>query len=281
MRFSHCQKLRLIADRAVNSLLEEVALSPKPGLVDLRGSGSHTDMNVDLMEKSALCLRDYFYDIADCSWGRKLDQTLRLEIAKIGMAAEKHMLETTGGINTHKGAIWSLGLSSSVLAATKLELTKGSFFSTIARLASMEFKNKVDSSDTDTHGKKVKKLYGLSGAKEEAEQGFPHICFYGLPVLEENKQKGYSKNLCGIHSLLSIMASLDDTCVAYRGGHSKLKKMQRKSIEVLRLGGLTTSAGFNSFEKLDDWIKNERLSPGGAADLLATTLFVDSFNLSN
>lgn len=271
--------LHSLAANASLALMEEAFLAPKPGLVDRRGAGSHTDMDLTVMERSAQCLEPFFLEMAKTSWGRELDITLREEIGLIGREAEAHMLSVTAGVNTHKGAIWSLGLSCSVLASHQLKTSKKRFFTDVAKLALAEDKGAV--SHQVSHGQLMKHLYGLTGAKEEAQQGFPHIYHAALPVLYLSRSNGCSEDSARLNSLLALMASLNDTCVAYRGGMEALRTLQAKSKKFLRVGGLRTTAGERVLEDLDNWAREKRVSAGGAADLLATTLFIDKLKLIN
>ena len=102
-----CNWLAFLAQQA---LITEAELTPKPGLADRRGSGAHTDLSLELMRRSATALEPYFAAMASCSQGRYLDSDLRSDLAAIGRHAEQAMYEATGGRNTHKGAIWILGL---------------------------------------------------------------------------------------------------------------------------------------------------------------------------
>lgn len=99
---------KYLADKAVEALMEEALLTPKPGLVDRRDTGSHSDMNLDLMLKSAASLQETFYKIGEAAWSEKPTQKLREKIARIGRKGEYDMLKETKGVNTHKGAIWLL-----------------------------------------------------------------------------------------------------------------------------------------------------------------------------
>src|SRR5260370_11272028 len=105
-----------LASLAVRALLEETELTPKPALVDERGPGAHTDLSLTLMRRSAQCLRLHFEIMALASFQKILSQTLREELGAIGRGAERSMLSITGGVNTHRGAVWTLGLLVSAAA---------------------------------------------------------------------------------------------------------------------------------------------------------------------
>src|ERR1700728_3659111 len=107
-----------VAALAQQSLIAEAELTPKPGLVDRRGSGAHRDLSLALMRRSALAIEPYFLKMASLSERARPGQQLREQLAAIGRNAERAMLMTTGGSNAHKGAIWILGL---LISASAME----------------------------------------------------------------------------------------------------------------------------------------------------------------
>ena len=109
-----------LASLAVRALIEEAELTPKPALVDERGPGAHTDLSLTLMKSSAHCLRPGFELMALASFRQIPGRTLREDLGTIGRRAERSMLLTTGGVNTHRGAIWTLSLRSTVIEESGL-----------------------------------------------------------------------------------------------------------------------------------------------------------------
>lgn len=276
MRFSEGSSANFLAEAACVSLIEEAELSPKPGLVDCRSSGSHSDMNYNLMCRSALSLQPYFEEMARASWGRQISNDFREEIGEIGRRAEHAMLEATCGVNTHKGAIWSLGLVISACASLRMNADSNQILDCaggIARITDRFVPYEL------THGLKVKAKYRCQGAKEEAQLGFPHVRHLGLPMLRKSKQRGDGITVSRLNSLLAILSSLEDTCVLHRGGLTALRETQRRSTAVLLAGGVGSVKGEELLEDFGCWMKDSSLSPGGAADLLATSLFIQ--RLSN
>lgn len=272
---------RQIASLASSCLIDEANLTPKPGLVDRRGSGAHTDLTLDLMETSARTLKTTFEEIALTSWGRCVDSDLRSDIGLIGRTGEKRMMEVTGGINTHRGAIWTLGLlvaATSSLKSTKSLENIAQHASALARLPDTKFRNSICS---ESNGLRVKRLYKKTGAREEAQAGFPHIMKKGLPTIRTNRCQGLEKSHAEINTLLSIMTTLSDTCVLSRAGPSGLKTVQEGATKILSLGGIGTASGAIAFYALDKTMRQLRLSPGGAADLLAGTFFLDRLSIFN
>lgn len=271
MLFTQNSGARYLAEIASGALIEEASLSPKPGLVDRRSSGSHTDMNFELMCASARTLKPYFEEMAHASWNRPVSKGLREDIGEIGRRAEIAMLDTTGGVNTHKGAIWSIGLLVSACASGRMLHGANRLMDEAGTIARIEDRNvKVEK----THGIEVKSKFRCFGAKEEAQFGFPHIRRFGLPALYASRRRGESPVVSQLNSLISVLSDLSDTCVLYRGGLESLHKTQSKCRSILVVGGAGSAQGEKLLEDLDRWMKASSLSPGGAADLLAATLFV-------
>lgn len=261
-----------LANRATQALLDEARLTPKPGLVDRRGSGAHADMNLAMLEASAECLKPAFAAMAQAGWGRVPDMALRRQIGAIGREGEKTMMATTGGVNTHRGAIWSLGLLVTAFAMHEGEAGIDKTVSSAARLAKL----------TDTacppvfsKGQYASRRYKVPGAREEAQAGFPHVMRLALPQLAKSRRQGAREEAARIDALMAIMTSLPDTCVLSRGGISALKDMQTGASAVLAYGGMGSEAGRQAYDTLETGMMKAFVSPGGAADLLAATLFLD------
>jgi triphosphoribosyl-dephospho-CoA synthase len=275
-----------LAALALDALIAEAELTPKPGLVDRRGSGAHADMSRDMMLRSARTLQPFFQQMAAVAQDRRPSQLLREDLAKIGRRAERAMLVSTGGVNTHKGAIWLLGLltaSASILGAetgAKRGAKAGAktrsathVTETAAKIACFEDRMSIS---IVSHGDLVRRQYGATGARGEAQQGFPHILSLGLPKLRSQRAAGAIEEHARLDALLLIMTSLEDTCLLYRGGRKGLLAAQRGAAVVLEAGGSATSRGMEKLLALDSLLVERNLSPGGTADLLAATLFVDA-----
>ena len=262
-----------IADLAVRALVDEAELTPKPGLVDRRGNGSHHDLNLALMLRSAQALRTSFIEMsAAASWASP-NLALREELGRIGRDAEAVMLHATGGVNTHRGAIWALGLLTASAAMDPTAWQAGRIALRAAQLARLpdQFSRPCNS-----NGEKVCARYGVSGARGEAQEGFPHVVEIALPTLRACRAAGGSETSARLDALIAVMASLHDTCVLSRGGETALSDVQTLSREVLREGGTRTLRGRQLLTRLDQTMLAHRASPGGAADLLAATLLLDA-----
>lgn len=263
-----------LADLAVQVLIDEADLSPKPGLVDRRSNGAHTDLNLGLMHSSAYALRQTFQDIAEAASAAKdLDQSLRETLGQLGRKGESVMLETTGGVNTHRGAIWALGLLTAAAAFKPEHCSPADVAHRAALLARLpdRFAPEVQNS----HGLRACARYGLPGAREQAQAGFPAVVGHGLPQLLKSRAKGAGEQHARLDALIAIMAVLPDTCVLHRAGLEGLDTLQHGAQAVLAQGGSATLAGRRALRQLDDALLRLNASPGGAADLLATTLFLD------
>jgi triphosphoribosyl-dephospho-CoA synthase len=260
-----------LAALATQALIAEVELTPKPGLVDRRGSGAHTDLSLDLMRRSAESLEPSFQLMADISKQLPHGQTLREQLGRIGRNAEHAMYMATGGANTHKGAIWILGLLVAAAAHTgQVEaFDLANVAGSIARLPDRAAPELI------THGSIVQSRYGVTGARGEADTDFPHVINVGLPVLRASRAEGRAEPACRLCALLAIMAELDDTCVLYRSGVEGAQLVKSGASAVLGAGGPETVAGDAALHQFDQDLLARRISPGGSADLLAATIFLD------
>jgi triphosphoribosyl-dephospho-CoA synthase len=207
-----------LANLAVRALIAEIELTPKPGLVDARGSGAHTDLSPALMRHSARTLRRTFERMALVSFHQAPSRTLREELGVTGRSAERSMLLDTGGVNTHRGAIWALGLL--VSAAAMGSNSPKVVASWAARLARISDRNVPVQ---ESNGLKVVRRFNVAGARGEALAGFPQ---------------------CG-------------------------------AVAVLAAGGTRTVRGWKLLHRLELDLAALNASPGGSADLLAATLFLD------
>lgn len=261
-----------LARVATQSMIEEARLSPKPGLVDSRGNGAHHDLTLSLMERSARSLSPTFHSLALQSWKRPADIALRQLVGRLGREGEAQMMEATGGVNTHRGAIWALGLLVSAAAMHGMEGSSEEIAASAAKLAGLP-----DSSAPKifSKGLRATRRYQVPGAREEAQQGFPHVMRLALPQLRRSREAGATEQQARLDALMAIMTSLSDTCVLSRAGLVGLETMQNGARSVLAAGGTAQAAGHEALAKLDKQMLALNASPGGAADLLAATLLMD------
>jgi triphosphoribosyl-dephospho-CoA synthase len=262
-----------IAELAVSALLAEADLTPKPGLVDRRGSGAHTDMNLDMLHASAEALRPAF---AQCAWAASelpVGAALRARLGRIGRAGERAMLAATDGVNTHRGAMWALGLLCAAAAAAAVDgehHTLTEYAASVARIPD------PDAGSVLSHGALVRRRHGVPGAPGQAQAGFPDVIHHALPALWTARDQGADEPSARLDALLALTAHVADTCVLHRGGTAGLGLLQDAAQAVLDHGGCHTAAGRTRFTELDQLCSTMHLSPGGSGDLLAAALFLDA-----
>jgi triphosphoribosyl-dephospho-CoA synthase len=260
-----------LARHASQALIEEAELTPKPGLVDQRGSGSHHDLSLELLVTSAHVLERYFQLMAEEAQRERVSTVLRTTLGKLGREAESEMLKATKGTNTHRGAIWSLGLLTAG-AAMQLSPDASLICLDAGRLARLP-----DPFACIRRPQKAQPWRTSSdfGARSEAFNGFRHVLSIALPALRRARAIGVSESLARVDALLAIMAMLHDTCILRRGGTSALLAVQSGAKRVGELGGSSTPAGSTALKILEQIMLRLWVSPGGSADLLGAALFLD------
>jgi triphosphoribosyl-dephospho-CoA synthase len=278
---------KLLAAFATQALLAEAELTPKPGLVDGRSAGAHHDLSLALLKRSATVLQPHFERIAQAACvhaacvqaacvqaacAQPAAIALREKLGALGRAAERDMLAATGNVNTHRGAIWALGL----LVAAAAQLPSASETDLCRRAAWLASLPDAAAPPQASHGSQARQAYGAAGARGEAVAGFPHVLHNGLPALRRARAAGVAERHARLDALLAIMATLTDTCLLHRGGPEALQAAQLGAHRTLLLGGSSTRDGMLSLLALDRTLLRLWASPGGAADLLAATLFLDS-----
>ena len=262
-----------LAGHAVAALVDEAMLTPKPGLVDLRGSGAHRDLSWPLMCASACALRPAFEQMALAGvQGAHDTPLLRRRIGAIGRDAESRMMAASGGVNTHRGAIWALGLLVTAAAASARD-DAGTIAAHAGRLAGIT--DPGAPRRTGHKGEQACIEHGVGGARGQARAGFPHVIDHALPMLALARARGDAEHHARVNALLAVMATLDDTCLLARGGRKALAAVQHGARRVLAVGGIATSNGRRAFELLERGMRRMHVSPGGAADLLAAALLLD------
>jgi triphosphoribosyl-dephospho-CoA synthase len=263
-----------LAALARQALVAEAELTPKPGLVDRRGAGAHTDLSLAIMTRSALAIERYLREMALISGRNHPSQPLRERLAVIGREAEHAMLKATSGSNAHKGAIWILGLLTSAAAMQDEDQAPASTITgTAKKIASFEDRA---TPRLVSHGDLVAKRYGVAGARGEALGDFPHVVGIGLPILHSRRASGATETVARLDALLGIMSCLDDTCLLYRGGEEALVTAKAGAAAVESAGGSGTVLGKQRLQRLDHRLLELGVSPGGSGDLLAATLFLDA-----
>ena len=261
-----------VARHAVRSLYQELALYPKPGLVSLVDNGSHDDMDASTFVRSVFSLRRYFLDSALA--GARADDFDVLR--RLGIDAERRMLAATGGINTHRGAIFSLGLLCA--AAGRAGLVRQPDMLRAALLDCWGEALARHRGPATSNGAVVQARYAASGAREQAAAGFPAIFELALPALRHTLAAGRGLRCARVDVLFTLMARLSDTNVYHRGGADGARIVRETALHFLERGGSAAADWEDVAVAAHRRFVAHRLSPGGAADLLAATCFVHALS---
>ena len=270
-----------LARQAVRSLYYELTLYPKPGLVSLVDNGSHTDMDASTFMRSLFALRHYFRAIA---WAG-MRRTSFAELKALAIDAETRMLKATGGINTHRGAIFCMGMLCAAMAACRAQQIALSIPAVRAvllilwgdALTAHAAINVAEVARTDvSHGLQVAADHAVGGAREEGALGFPAVFEIALPQLQESLAAGRDVQSARVDTLFALMAHISDTNIYHRGGAGGAALVRQSSRAFLQAGGTGAVDWQDRAEHIHHQFVQERLSPGGAADLLAAACLVNA-----
>ena len=291
----------IIAHLATQALQAELDTTPKPGLVDKDNNGAHRDMDYALMQLSINTLHPYFVRLAFLGFADTLPS--HTVIRDAGIEAEKAMLEATNGVNTHKGALFSMGLA--VVAAAYEEKKAAANKEVRGKereeeyLSSLQLTIKALAAsfpDTSgTHGSKAKQLSNgtttIKGALDNAREGYEKLFAEWLPFYNERRK---SHDAHALHkTLLRIMCDLDDTNVIYRTNVATAEEVKQEARALLAsfeeayaaedkekcasaIEEKCASAELLALKDMDRRYTERNISPGGAADMLSLTVFIGS-----
>ena len=280
--------IRKTARQAQRALLYEVAITPKPGLVDRANAGAHTDMDVFTFIDSACALGEYFETCArtGMEFRGKNPQDCFDALRTPGLLAERAMKDATGGVNTHKGAIFSLGIYCAALGMG-FDGEKSDVGAAFARCGEMtrarmaQELERISQEEAHTFGEAIYKKSRIGGVRAEAASGFAAVTEASLPRLRAALEAGLNLNDAGLCALVSLMARTQDTNAVRRGGE-KLAEQLRESAAALdaRIAGELAEGRLShqmesirqTLKRWDEGMSERRISPGGCADLLALTL---------
>ena len=269
---------------AWRAMLTEVNLSPKPGLVDRFNAGAHKDMSLIDFQRSAAAIRQWFPTFIN--WGAESVELTPAEVLQgardIGLNCEADMFRATEGVNTHKGSIFSLGLICTALGRLEhcrlkkraMPVTAASVCACVASFCEGITRRELQHNNPSlTAGQRLYQQLGLTGARGEAEAGFPLVVDHALPHYQQLIAQGRDPELALLDTLLLLIARNGDTNVASRGGAEGLHWIQQQARELLQNGGLRRRADLPSLIHFDNQCIARNLSPGGSADLLIVTWF--------
>ena len=267
-----------VAGQAARALLYEVCATPKPGLVDRANSGSHRDMDIFTFLDSTSALLPYLREAfaigcrtAECP----PEETFR-QLRCAGLRAERAMFSATGGVNTHKGAIFSLGTACA--AAGRLWSPEAphapidAILEECARMATDAVAGDlaaIRAEDAETSGQRLYIARGLRGIRGELADGLPSVAQIGLPALRSALSRGATLEEAGVCALLSLIAEVEDTNLYARGGQDGQRWACEQAARLAR-----HEFDRDAVAALDAAFIQKNLSPGGCADLLAITYFL-------
>jgi triphosphoribosyl-dephospho-CoA synthase len=283
-----------IASLAQRAILYEVSTTPKPGLVDRDNSGAHEDMDFFTFMSSSSAIYKGLYEcvMEGMLFNEGNNQSLLDGIRKIGIRCENDMYKATNGVNTHKGIIFSFGILCSVIGKLYKEKSKNKFLSeeicnevkkVTKGLTDRDFRD-IYSKENLTHGELLFIKYGYKGIRGEVEGGFNTIISKAIKILRDWKlnntrqSKSYitkrlSLNDLFLEVLLTLMAESEDTNVIIRSGISGLNYTQTVCKAFLASGGMYQIDAKTKLENMNQDFIRKNISPGGAADLLAVSIF--------
>ncbi|WP_261858553.1 triphosphoribosyl-dephospho-CoA synthase CitG [Photobacterium sanguinicancri] len=284
---------RLIGHLAYHAMMLEVSLHPKPGLVTSLSSGAHCDMDIATFEASAQALLPHMIRFAEQGYcfseqqmqkktfgSNKVDLTVLLaSIRPLGLAAEQSMFSATKGVNTHKGAIFILGIVCAAMGylMKRRGMITPSLIQQTTKSMCAGITRELSQGNATTNGEKVFKKHGIYGVRGEAEQGFPTL-IAGLDVYHSAIASGRSNDHAMQLALLRCMATNMDSCLVKRGGLTGLDFARNNASKLL-------SQPFNPVQlrhqltALDTEFINRNLSPGGSADFLSAIWLISQIEL--
>ena len=271
-----------------HALLEEVATTPKPGLVDRNNDGAHRDMTFLSFQMSASALRGYWKDcfLIGAKTAELPAREAFAEMRARGMEAERKMRAATRGVNTHKGAIFTLGTICGALGrlwqpeapCTDHERLSKACAVLCADAVEADYSVLEKSRAAHTAGERLYLQYGMRGIRGEVAAGLPAVLETGLPVLEACLTEGMSRNDAGVIALLYLIARGEDTNMIKRGGYALAREMSSYLRDELRRNPRPT---MESVRQLDELFIRRNLSPGGCADLLAVSFYLHDWKNLN
>ena len=282
-----------LENQAALALLDEVYAAPKPGLVDRIDSGAHADMKFEDFILSTAAISPFLREMAVTAYQscftlpvspdatRETDAALFSRLREIGKRAEREMYAATGGVNTHKGAVFTLGLLSAgagLFYAKNGKLSAEAILDEVQHLVGDTLRQELADLKAgevgEAHGEAVLHRDGTGGVRSAAARGFPLLCSIALTLLRQYEAEGRSPEASVLNVLLHLILHVSDTNVLYRGGKDALLTLRADCRNILSHGGAFTPEGTDLLYELKETCKQRNISPGGAADLLSAALFL-------
>lgn len=272
---------------ASRALLDEVSTTPKPGLVDRNNNGSHRDMTALTFQISVSALRGFWRDcfLTGARTAALPEKDAFAALRGLGLEAEQKMLAATRGVNTHKGAIFTLGTVCGALGrlwqpeapCADPESIAAGCSALCSQTVEEDFTALKKGGTAHTAGERLYLHSGLRGIRGEVAAGLPAVLETGLPIMESCLDEGMSRNDAGVITLLYLIARGEDTNMIKRGGYALAEEMSSLVRTELRKNVLPT---MERVRQLDELFIRRDLSPGGCADLLAVSYFLHDWKQS-
>jgi len=284
--------------RLVDSALRvEARLTPKPGLVDHRNSGAHSDMDLHTLTVSADALAPWWVEFGLVGVRRARvagdpgdDEAFLADLRSVGRTVEQVMFDATDGVNTHKGAVFAFGL---LLGCAGRRIAEGRRIDVgvcddVAEVATAVLVDDLIASDRApaTAGERLFREHGLTGARGQAASGYATAREVGLVAYREAMELlaaqphlalgPMMRDRALLHALLAMLAVNTDTNLAHRGGVDAMGWVAGRAERILAQGGALHPDYVRLVEAFDDELVHARLSPGGTADLLAVTIWLSA-----
>lgn len=272
-----------VAEWVHDALLAELNLTPKPGLVDLRNSGAQDYINYDTFIASIAAITPHLHEFCRAGLSSSdVPATLFLSLIRpIGIVCEKAMFAATGQVNTHKGAIFSMGLfcaAAGRLMAGGAMPDRRQLCREVAAICSNLVAGDLERNrSAKTTGDRLFREYGLTGIRGEAASGYATVRKHALPVYDLLTIEGYPEQLVRLQVLLTLMANNADTNILGRSGMEGSAYVRRKAAALLEDGGALDPGGIERLAAFDDELISLNISPGGITDLLAVCLLLSRF----
>ncbi|WP_334191090.1 triphosphoribosyl-dephospho-CoA synthase, partial [Noviherbaspirillum sp.] len=230
---------------AIASLHDELVLYPKPGLVSPVDNGSHDDMSAETFFRSLFSLRHYFVRMTEAGQRNAPFHALKA----LGIAAEERMLRATGGINTHRGAIFALGMLCAAVGhchGRQVVLSPSAIRQALIGEWGADLAAHTRHGDAGSHGLQMAKRHSVTGAREEAALGMPSVFEVALPRLQVTMATTGCWERARIEALFALMACVSDTNVYYRGGEAGAQVVKLCANDFVARGG-TAAADWKAY----------------------------------
>lgn len=267
----------IISEFAIQALIYEVSCYPSPGLVSPISTGAHKDMNFFTFIDSTSVLSKYFMLFVQEGFSDDGYKEIFERIRVIGIEAEKNMFIKTNGVNTHKGMLFLIGV---ICAAIGKIIKQKKDFSQIKHVVKEMAKGIVDkelgnlkNKNELSHGEKLYIKYNTEGIRGEVERGLPTVFDFSLHVYKQNKDLNINDRL--VHTLIGIMQICDDSTIIHRHSIEVLNEVKERAREIISIGGMKNEKGRKIISDLCEEFTQRNISPGGSADLLGVTVFLD------